>query len=431
MLNIIKNLYNTVIHILSVLNEIQTLFLFSLLVVSLFLLLKNSVTRSLFYKFIKRLIIALLISSIINLLMSNNTFCYSMSTNTKENLKLVGVAGISFIGGITFWLYINYNKVFLDYRQTIDELILEYKYNTISDYAQNFVKKGGVPQKFVNDLSVMSPHMMWNRDLFRIFQNVYGNTVSFSLKEWICFGVGVNHFSKHIEYFETLKKVLWVRHKNPEIFRAAYFYYKNPGVPRVPNLLFIEQEAKAYALADMLLLLESQLKYLGGPSNFFINRKFFGPSSISLSVERDSFFANFSGISYDDYIKINGSNRFSFQGFLEHLNPENIKVESFGWIYPFFWVLDTTLGLPNPIPKELFYSTIKGTTEQFFRSSVPSYFLIDSKDLFDPFMYSSYGSILFSDTVNKFAPEEDPYSISKQVKFFRNKVVSLLKREET
>lgn len=388
---LLKKTYIVVSYILQCLNVVQlvSLVIFVLCIFFYIVNPSNLVFKSYFKIFIKKIIILICVSFFFN---TFPCFIFSLDTSTKEALLFVSVATISFTGGMTFWLLKNYDTVFKDCESTINEKIVQTKYDFILDYSKNF---SGLPEKYAGDVTVMAPHIIWNRAVSNIFKNIATDRVHMSHKEWLFFGVGLNKFSEQsTSYFSLLNDLLFFRSKNPEIFKAGYCYYRYPSErPPVPNPDFYREDTAAFCVADRLDILDSLLKKLGGPSNFYVTKQFFNSHGFSQSLFRDEFFSQFSGISFDKYKDIQEKSKFTLSLFPNELNPENITVESFGWIYPLFWVLDKTLGLPNPIPKELFFAKLSGTTNNFFLNSLPSEFNIKPEDIFDPYFYSDFSKI--------------------------------------
>lgn len=414
MIYLIKQTFDTCYNLCQLLNPINFVVLCIMFFIFAWFTFANLVTRSFAVTIIKRLFITLLCS----LLLENYMNIYlCISNETKENLLLVSIATVSFTAGMTFWLYKNYNEVYTNYNTTINEHILQSKYNLIKNYSNNFVKNKVLPEKYVGDISSMTPHILWDRTVYNIFKNVCENKTKLSLKEWVAFGVGLDKFSKYDQYFEDLAKILEYRDKKPEIFKAGYYYYSYPNLkPSVPDSKYYEQDLEAFVIADLLEEMDYNLKSFGGPSNFFVSRQFLGSQIFFSTESRDDFFTNFAGISYDQYVKIPNTSRYGLDLLAEKLDPTNITVISFGWIYPLFWVLEKTLGLPNPIPKALFDAQMNGTVDRFFLQNMPTAFNIKPSDLYNPYNFSDP---LLVEVCEKVIPAYE-HPVTKSTICFRN-----------
>lgn len=384
----LKLLYTTINNFLLILNHINLIQQFFLIVLLLILFgycVINAYTRLYLFKILKKIIILLFFSLILNTFL-NNYFTICELSNTKKTLLFLSIGSVSALAGITCWVYRNHNMLYHDYKSTIEENSLQIKYKLINVYSTSFLEaKGGIKPEFYN-VNIMPMHTLWAKCLGNIFQNIRQNKCSLSLKEWVAISYGFSSLNEYyIQYLKNLTYLLNYRSNHPEVFNCAYYYYSNPTLPKlVLNPLFYKQDMEAFRIAGLLDDLDLQLMSFGGPSNLYRNRKIF--SGLILDAEeRDLFFASFAGMTFEKYTKIESTTKYTFDMF--PVNSENIINSSFNFVYPFLWVLEKTLGLPNPIPSELFMANVQGTLDRFYFHNFPSAFKITPQDLFDPYIF--------------------------------------------
>lgn len=387
MLKFFYNIINNFILVLNNINILQQVFLVLLLIILFIYCVLNSYTRLYLFKIFKKLFICLLFSMILNSFLNNDfNFCEGLS-NTKKTLMFLSVGTVSALAGITYWVYRNHDNLYHDYRGTINENILQTKFIFLKIYGKSFLEaKGGIKSEFFH-LDKMAMHVLWADSVCRIFSNIYYNRCHLSLKEWIAISYGFANLNQYYKsYFSNLTYLLNYRSKNPQIFECGYYYYSsNQEVKLVPNSLFYEQEIESLRIAELLKNLDNQLRTFGAPSNLYKNRKFFNDQLQVDARERDFFFAAFGGIDFKKYTEIEGATKFTFNMF--PINPEKVINHSFAYIYPFFWVLEKTLGLPNPIPSDLFIANYQGKINLFYFNTFPEAFKITPQDLFNPYAF--------------------------------------------
>jgi len=387
MLKVLNNIINTFILVLNNINFIQQFFLFLLLIILFIYCVKNFYTRLYLVKIIKKIIICLLFSLILNIFL-NNYFTICELSNTKKTLMFLSISTVSALAGITYWVYRNHDRLHHDYLSTITENQIQIKFKFLKVYGTGFVEaKGGIYSQFYN-LDKMPMHVLWAKSVGNIFSNIQKNASSLSLKEWLAVSYGFSELNEYYKiYFKNLTYLLNYRIKNPQVFECAYYYYSNPDIAKAitVNPIFYAQEMESFRIAGLLKDLDHQLMSFGGPSNLYYNRKIFSNQISITTEERDLFFSSFAGMEFERYIQIESIPKYTFN--LLPSNPQNIINHSFNYIYPFFWVLEKTLGLPNPIPSELFVANWKGNLESYFFNTFPAAFKVTPQDLFDPYIF--------------------------------------------